>query len=93
MKDEMAFLNLPDAVQKVVREILQERGKNENTEVDSHSLLLEQSDVCTESCDNFLNSEGLTNLSETELCMKFGLNPETLQKEFSHLFKSILQFF
>ena len=39
------------------------------------------------------NSESLRDLNEAELCVKFGLDPGKLQKEFSHLFKSILQVF
>ena len=81
VKDEMSYFNLPDAVQKVIRESLQEMGKNENEhKVDSYALLLEQ-------------AEGLKDLNEAELCGKFGLDPETLQKEFSHLFSNILHVF
>ena len=40
VKDEMSYLNLPDAVQKVIRESLQEMGKNKNEQkVDSYALL------------------------------------------------------
>ena len=89
----MSYLNLPDAVQKVIRERLQEMGKTDNEQVDSHSLLSEQAKTGAESCDDVLNSQSLKDLNEAELCLKFGLDPEILQKEFSHLFKSILQVF
>ena len=61
--------------------------------IDSYSLLLEQAETGTGSCDDVLNSESLKDLSEVELCAKFGLNPDILQKEFSQLFESILQVF
>ena len=93
IKDEMTYLNLPDAVQKVVRDSLQEMGKTDNEQIDSHSLLLEQAEIGAESCDDVLNSESLKDLTEAELCLNFGINPEILQKEFSHLFKSILNCF
>ena len=89
----MSYLNLPDAVQKVIRESLQEMGKTDNEQVDSHSLLLEQAETGAESCNDFLNSEGLKDLNEAELCVEFGLDPETLRKEFSHLFSNILHVF
>ena len=56
-------------------------------------MLLEQGQPGTESCDNILNAEGLKNLDEAALCQKFGLDPETLQKEFSRLFSDILRVF
>ena len=74
---EMSYLNLPDAVQKTIRESLQSMGQNENDQkVDSYALLLEQAQPGAESCDNFLNAEGLRNLDEAELCKKFGIEPE-----------------
>ena len=90
----MSYLNLPDAVQKTIRESLQSMGQNENDQkVDSYALLLEQAQPGAESCDNFLNAEGLRNFDEAELCKKFGIEPEKLQKEFSYLFSNILHVF
>ena len=54
---------------------------------------LEQAETGAESCNDFLNSEGLKDLNEAELCVEFGLDPETLRKEFSHLFSNILHVF
>ena len=89
----MSHLNLPYTVQKIIRDNLREMGKKDSEEIDSYSLLIEQADNGAESCDDVLNSESLINLSEVELCAKFGLNPDILQKEFSQLFESILQVF
>ena len=93
IKDEKTHLDLPDTVQKVIRDSLQEMGKKDDEQVDSYSLLLEQAGDGAESCNAVLNSESLKELSEVELCAKFGLNPDILKKEFSQLFKSILQVF
>ena len=69
----MAYLNLPDAVQKTIRESLEAMGTSENDQkVDSYALLLEQAQPGAESCDNFLNAEGLKDLNEAELCRTFG---------------------
>ena len=69
-------------------------GTSENDQkVDSYALLLEQAQPGAESCYNFLNAEGLRNLDEAELCRKFDIEPETLQKEFGYSFLNILHVF
>ena len=89
VQQEMDLLNIPDFIQKTVQYSLYEQGKDNQTNVNSYNLLLEQEGVDGQgSCYEFI--EGLKHLNETELCAKFGLDPVKLRSQFENLVLKIL---
>ena len=90
----MDYFDIPAYIQETVHSSLREQGKDDNTNLDSFDLLLENDESGQGSCHDFI--ETLQDLNESDLCAKFGLDIIKLRSHFENLVPkvlSILNFF
>ena len=89
IRQEMDLLNIPDYIRKTIDKCLKEQNKDDSYQIKSHSLLLEQQASDGQgSCYNIVSDD--KDLTEEQLCFKYGLDPEQLRSQFKDLVPNVL---